>query len=217
MKRVTNTRSVQSPAAESRSYESPLRAEQRERTRERILDAATELLAQEGFEDLTIPVVARQAGVSVRTVYCHFPTKEALHEAVADLLDRQVGSVAYPDSADELPRFAAELFESFGRLESLIRATLHSTAGREVRQQGRKRRLPGLEKALEKELSGLDPVARRQVLATLYVTHNSPAWQAMRDYFGLSNSEAAAASAWATRALLEELRRNPTGIEEGPK
>jgi MFS family permease len=55
---------VPDSATESRSYESPLRAKQRERTRERILDATTELLAQEGLEELTIPLVARKAGVS---------------------------------------------------------------------------------------------------------------------------------------------------------
>ncbi len=58
----------------------PLRADAR-RNRDRILDAAAEVFATQG---LAVPVdeVARRAGVGVGTLYRHFPTKEALYEAI---------------------------------------------------------------------------------------------------------------------------------------
>ena len=59
----------------------PLRADAR-RNRERVLAAARETFAADGLE-AQVDDVARRAGVGVGTVYRHFPTKEALVEAVA--------------------------------------------------------------------------------------------------------------------------------------
>jgi AcrR family transcriptional regulator len=62
----------------------PLRADA-VRNRARVLAAAQEAFAAEG---LAVPLddIARRAGVGAGTVYRHFPTKEALFEAV--ILDR---------------------------------------------------------------------------------------------------------------------------------
>jgi AcrR family transcriptional regulator len=59
---------------------SPLRADAR-RNRARVLQAAQEAFTAEG---LSVPLdeIARRAGVGPGTVYRHFPTKEALFEAV---------------------------------------------------------------------------------------------------------------------------------------
>jgi AcrR family transcriptional regulator len=59
----------------------PLRADAR-RNRERVLAAAREVFAEYGL-DAQMDDVARAAGVGVGTVYRHFPTKEAVVEAVA--------------------------------------------------------------------------------------------------------------------------------------
>jgi AcrR family transcriptional regulator len=56
--------------------ERPLRADAR-RNRERILEGAREVFAEDGVEAQMDDVAAR-AGVGVGTVYRHFPTKEAL-------------------------------------------------------------------------------------------------------------------------------------------
>ena len=70
MSRIANT-------PEARPYRSELRAEQAEETRRRILDAALRVMAT-GLASLSVPAVAREAGVSVPTVYRHFGTKAEL-------------------------------------------------------------------------------------------------------------------------------------------
>jgi AcrR family transcriptional regulator len=60
----------------------PLRADAR-RNRERILAAATEAFTQSGLES-QVEDIARRAGVGVGTVYRHFPTKDALVQALAE-------------------------------------------------------------------------------------------------------------------------------------
>jgi AcrR family transcriptional regulator len=59
----------------------PLRADAR-RNRERVLTAAKIVFAEQGHE-AQMDDVAKRASVGVGTVYRHFPTKEALIEALA--------------------------------------------------------------------------------------------------------------------------------------
>jgi AcrR family transcriptional regulator len=65
---------------ESIRSERPLRADAR-RNRERILGAARRECAEHG-SSVQMDEVARAAGVGIGTVYRHFPTKEALLEAL---------------------------------------------------------------------------------------------------------------------------------------
>ncbi len=58
----------------------PLRADAR-RNREKVLEAARAVFSDQGRE-AQMDDVARRAGVGVGTVYRHFPTKEALIEAL---------------------------------------------------------------------------------------------------------------------------------------
>ena len=81
----------------------PLRADAR-RNRERVLISAREVFASHGY-DAQVDEIARHAGVGVGTVYRHFPTKEALLEAlVADSFERigdaAVASLENPDPWD---------------------------------------------------------------------------------------------------------------------
>lgn len=55
-------------------------------TRERMIDAAYTLFYRSGFSRTGVDAVAEAAGVTKRTLYQHFPSKDALIEAV---LERQ--------------------------------------------------------------------------------------------------------------------------------
>lgn len=62
--------------------------------RAEIVDAATELFYDKGFESVGIRGLAASMGVSKSLLYHYFPTKEALFDAVCDsLLDRDLSSL----------------------------------------------------------------------------------------------------------------------------
>jgi AcrR family transcriptional regulator len=73
---ATTATSSAAPAVEVRQ-----RADAR-RNHKRVLDAAREQFAEHGVE-AQVDDIARAAGVGVGTVYRHFPTKDALLEALA--------------------------------------------------------------------------------------------------------------------------------------
>src|SRR5689334_7417182 len=56
----------------------------RERTRADVLAAAVRVLAEKGLHETKIADIAAAADVGVGTFYLHFPTKEAVFDAVVD-------------------------------------------------------------------------------------------------------------------------------------
>ena len=63
-----------------------------EATRGQLVATATRMFAEHGYEDTSIEAVLREAGVSRGSLYHHFPSKEALFEAVAEEVETSVGT-----------------------------------------------------------------------------------------------------------------------------
>jgi AcrR family transcriptional regulator len=85
---------VTAPTVARRRYDSTLRKERAEQTRQRIVTAGAELLRRSSIRDwgaLTIRAVAERAGVHERTVYRHFPNERALRDAVMQQLESEAG------------------------------------------------------------------------------------------------------------------------------
>jgi AcrR family transcriptional regulator len=64
--------------------------ERGEATRQELVEAATRLFAERGYEDTSIEAVLGEAGVSRGALYHHFAGKEALFEAVLEEVERGV-------------------------------------------------------------------------------------------------------------------------------
>jgi AcrR family transcriptional regulator len=91
-----------------RSYSSPLRADQAEQTRRRILAAAFGLFAKGGYAGTTIAAVAEDAGVSPETIYQGFGGKRGLLEgaigmAIAGAEDGAASQERWRAAVAELP------------------------------------------------------------------------------------------------------------------
>lgn len=70
-----------------------------ERTHEAILEAAREVLAQDGKEGVSVVEVARRAGVNRGTAYQHFQTREQLIEATAAWVSDKLYRAVFGDPA----------------------------------------------------------------------------------------------------------------------
>jgi AcrR family transcriptional regulator len=53
-----------------------------QRNYQRLVDAAVAMFAERGADDVSLEEIARRAGVGIGTLYRHFPTRQALLEAV---------------------------------------------------------------------------------------------------------------------------------------
>jgi AcrR family transcriptional regulator len=189
-----------------------------EQTRELVFRAVCELLADEDSgEELTIPRIAERAGMSVRTVYRHFSSREELSDAFADWAERRYRLVlrSYPDTLEGVRELAPALYRSYEENATLVRAMLASNAARPLRLRTRRHRLDAVRKALADVTSAMSPEDRRRACAVVYLLVSAPAWQAMRDQWGLAGEDAGEAAAWAIRVLTDELRRSPASLSRG--
>jgi AcrR family transcriptional regulator len=205
-----------SASAESRTYNSPLRERQSELTRESILEALTAELAEGGLHELNIPSIARRAGVSIRTVYRYFPTRESLLDAAERWMDTRIGVPQPPRTADDLPTLVEKTFADFDANETAILAQWATALGRDMRARGRRRRVEAYREALANvtlHLSARDARAAHAVISYLI---SSGTWKTLREEHGMSGAESGKAVAWALRVLIDDVRtRNQKASRHG--
>jgi AcrR family transcriptional regulator len=117
----------------------PRRRADAERSIARILDAAADALASDPEASMT--EVARRAGVVRATIYVHFPTREALVEAVTD---RAMGEVAHViaaaepqrgDPAEALARVVSASWRTLGRYHALVAINTQQHGHAELRRR----------------------------------------------------------------------------------
>jgi AcrR family transcriptional regulator len=176
-------------------------------TRERILSAVADLVERGELEELTVPAVAEASGVSLRTIYRYYPTREDLMEAAGRWIGDELLKHPYPRDLDEV----ADLFEAgcrdFDERPGLARALALSQLGQRVRGYRRRERLEAIGRALREEVGGVDEQELRHAEAVLAYLHNIIAYTVLREECGMSGEEIGRAIAWAIRTLVEDLRR----------
>jgi AcrR family transcriptional regulator len=100
-----------SPKAEPDSSGLPLRAQQKQFTRERLVQAAIEVMDRDGYGPATVEDIAAAAGASRATFYVHFSGKS---EVVADVMERlQIEAAAIYDQLYEIEELTPEVLRAF--------------------------------------------------------------------------------------------------------
>ncbi|WP_404424401.1 TetR/AcrR family transcriptional regulator [Nibricoccus sp. IMCC34717] len=200
-----------------RRYSSPLRDAQAEETRGRILAALAEIVELTGEIDVGFDEIAKRAGVERRTVFRHFEDRTALLRAFWVWMNERISQQVLPKNQDELISFPRAVFEGFDRNEGLVRASLHSESGREMRRAA----IPARREAIAASLSGLqagmDPATFKKVEALAHVLYSAATWEILRDYCGMSGSDAGETVSWGLRNLIKvvgALEKKPSKIRK---
>ena len=189
---------------------SPLRRGQFEATRLRIVEAVARVLAR-GVTELSVPAVAEEAGVSVATVYRHFPSKQQLVAALrlhfAEAIDAHPSDLSnqrwssLDEMLDAFPIVAARL----ARLDPGLRAAIASGVVDEFRRENRGERLEPIEQALRRERPHADAEDLRKLRDLIAVLCSSPGVGAFDLITGSSPQQTAETVAWAIRRLLRSI------------
>jgi TetR/AcrR family transcriptional regulator, regulator of autoinduction and epiphytic fitness len=181
-----------------------------ERTRQALVDALFALLA-EGELRPTGETIARRAGVSERSVFQHFPDREALFEAVArQQHERVLGRLKPVDASRPLPERIEEFSVVRASLLEFItpvrRAALLLEHESDVvagwLTSARRGAAGDVERVFRHELESLDQADRAELLAALVEASAWPAWEGYRAHQGLGRERARAAMRRTLAALL---------------
>ncbi len=178
-------------------------------TRQRILAAAAALLAEEHPAALAMSGVAQRAGVARATVYRHFPSLEALLDAVSTLGDEQtrawLGDRAL--RLEELPEFARRMWSEMARQRDLFYAQHVTPAGRAVRARRAVRRRAETNGILRAAGVRTDLPAGERLAALGMLLLSSAAFLELCDVYGISVQDASDYVSWACLVLARESLR----------
>lgn len=190
-------------ARAGREYHSQLREQNEEQTRERILEATLRMTAR-GLATISVPAIAREAGVSVPTVYRHFGTKGALLSALYPYAARRTGMDTVPDptSLEELRGAIRAYIERLDALEDLARAAYASPIADEVRHATMRSRVQRIQQVADSVKPKLPKVHRDRITRLLVVLTSSSALRMWRDHLGASVDDAADDIDWVVRAAI---------------
>lgn len=192
----------------SRKYESELRESQARATRDTILNAVVEVLA-EGVDTLSIPAVAKRAGVSIGTVYRHFGDKAGLLKALVPYAGRRTGvevPESLPENMTEVNEVVHKVFQHFEDTDDLARAAFASRIGRNVRIQGSAERLDMFRQVFSKVESELDSDQIEHLAKLGLILTTSEAYQQWKDRLGMTPEEAADEVMWAIRTVVRGMK-----------
>jgi AcrR family transcriptional regulator len=193
------------------------RANQKERTRTAIVEAAAALVREGKIP--TIAATAERAKVSRATAYRYFPTQDDLSDEVAPYhpaiaaIEEAVASLSGDDVEQRLLTVVDTYNESVVSYEAHMRTILRafqenwlksrreSNAPEDAPYMRSPARMRWLDEAL-RPLAGPPPDERTRLRAALALTLGIEAFVVMKDVCRLDDDEALATLRWAATALL---------------
>lgn len=190
-----------------RPYRSDTRAEAAARTRDAILAAFAQQLGRAGQTVVSVPEAAAVAGVSIRTVYHHFPDDDARRRALASWIDaRLAGDEPFgrPASIDDLVALTRRLYGAAARHPELVRAQAGNGFDDPVRRERLRERRADIARVVA--ALGAPPDVTRRTTALVQLLMSAEAGLPLVDVHGLSFAAAADAACEAIVAVLERVR-----------
>lgn len=183
--------------------------------RDRVIDGVAEVLAS--GDDLTFAKVAVAAGVPERTIYRHFPTRQALLTAVLDWVNRRAApEQVRPTTATEAGELVRHAFPVFDEVAPVMRELLTAREGLPARLADNEQRQRAALDLVHHHVPTADATTAHRLAAIVQLLTSAAAWQTMRDYWEFDGAEAAEASAMAIDLLLAAAAARAEPRREAP-
>ena len=184
-------------------------------TRRRIVEAVAHVASTEHPTAFSVPAVARAAGVSVRTVYRYFATKEELLDGLNDFGGPAATSLLDPDrrvSLDEYLDAVPALWRSLHDNKATVQLQQASPLGREARARRVAERRARILAGVRAELPELTAAGTEALADALTILGSAVTLFELTDSLGVDPDGASALAVWSMRALLDAARRAPHDV-----
>ncbi len=195
-----------------RRYDNSRRSEQAAATRDRIVDAACELVRESDVRDwrgVTVAATAERAGVSARTVYRHFTSEVGLREAVMAAMEQRAGIDLARLSLDGVADAAARIFDQVGagprRTPSVEPDPVLTAAGARQRD--------ALIAAVSEVAADWTEEQRIAAAAVLDVLWSPAAYERLLGNWQLDPAAAERALTWAVRVVESAVRSGTAPVD----
>jgi AcrR family transcriptional regulator len=178
-------------------------------THDLVMDALASVIAEQGVTDFSVQDVADRARVSHRTVYRHFPTREALLAAFVPWAEermRVLAGLGLPEHEEDVVPLLRRKFAALDELASIVIPALQLEEGRAAATEQSARSLAAMRTALAESTAHLPPDVANVATAVIRLVASSRTWLALRNEEGTDASRSADVVAWAVETLIGELR-----------
>jgi AcrR family transcriptional regulator len=181
-------------------------------TRRAILDALAHVIVESTGFGFSVQQVASRAGVTHRTVYNHFPTREALSDALAEYTEERLSRLGPPPETT-LPSFwdIADAIDPFYR--GLATEEVHARAYVMLMMANRRparimsARTRRAQEFIAQNANIPAGLGAAELTAVVRLFLSTMGWHTLTEHLGLSVEQAAAAATWATRTLVDAIPR----------
>jgi AcrR family transcriptional regulator len=202
----------------NRQYTSPTRAQAKTETRERILEAVVRVILEQGIHAFSVQNVAERSGISHRTVYRHFASREGLLEGLSESLQESLlaAGLAQPTDAGGWAAYVEPLFELFSRSAEEVRASVIAAVALGYQSDSQRETWAEFQEALVVRYPYLSPQELCEAAAVFRLLIGRYSWYVLSVDLELSAEGCGRAAAWAVAALLDDLdRRNEAAANLG--
>ncbi len=193
-----------------------LRDEQKRIARDRIIEALAAEVTENGLLDLSMAAVAERAGLSQRTIYNYFETKEALVGSLEDWseewMERHGGPVVLHD-LDKIPEALVTNFQLFDDMGDVATAMvrIRSEALNEARSDerfsaGHAERTTAIRSSLSTIRPDLSAEDLTALTAAFRLVSGFTMWNGLTNEYGLTAADAGRVAGWAFSAMLDSVR-----------
>jgi len=171
-----------------------------------ILESALAVLQDDSFTGLTVRATAKKAGMSERTIFRYFATREEFLDAVATEFTRLLNMPPAPAAIDELLSMPRRLYTGFEPHARLISAVFHTEIFPRMKAGAAQQRWIGIKKLLDREYPKAAPAARKIAAANIRYFLSGASWHYYRFVFRFDLEETIACAETAIRQALRGLR-----------
>lgn len=170
-----------------------------------ILQSALAVLQDDSFSGLTVRAVARKAGMSERTIFRYFATREEFLDAVAGEFTRLLNMPSAPRTLDELLAMPRRLYTGFEPHAKLIGVVFHTELFPRMKAGAAQQRWAGISKLLDGQFRKASPRARRIAAANIRYFLSGASWHYYRFVFRFDLEETIACAETVIRQALDGL------------
>jgi AcrR family transcriptional regulator len=195
-----------------------VRDEAKEATRARILEALVRVVIDDGVHAFSVATVAARAGISHRTVYRHFASREELLEALSDDIDFSGPPERNKPLIDHAREGAGALFRALDSIRDRAAAEFIIGVALRHNTRGKQQRWARVQAEMRERFPALPPEEQLAGAGVLRALVSSNIWFHLCVQLGVPADAAAQGVSRAVELVLDDLaQRNTTRSRRKPR
>jgi len=177
-------------------------------TNELILRGLAEVILEQGVHAFSVQAVADRAGVSHRTVYRHFSTREELLEGLSLWMDKRfvdLGLPGEPEDTAEILDALPKIFNVLDKEDHMSRAMARVGLTTDIETERRAKRTQVFRERIRAIAPDLDEFEFEGAFAVIRSLASAQQWFILREQFGLGGDRSGPAVGRAVKVLMDDL------------